>query len=110
MLCKFKAELAELSECQTLALLDLSTKIQSEAIQASWFSRSYEYDPQLTQKQQDRVYTFDSITLGASFATGDEWVAFTATELDSGSAILVKRYVSNDQSIRKACLRLRPLL
>ncbi|KIM89775.1 hypothetical protein PILCRDRAFT_195871 [Piloderma croceum F 1598] len=70
------------SKFQTLALLDLSTKIQSEAI-------------------QDRVYTFDSITLGASFATGDEWVAFTATELDSGSAILVKRYVSNDQSIRK---------
>jgi hypothetical protein len=50
MLCKFEVELAELSECQTLALLDLSTKIQSEAIQASWFSRSY--DLQLTQNNR----------------------------------------------------------
>lgn len=68
---------------QTLALLDLSTRGQSEAI------------------RQDQVYPYDNITLNDSFATGDEWVAFTATESDSGRAILVKKYVSSDQSIRK---------
>jgi len=68
---------------QTLALLDLSTRGQSEAI------------------RQDQVYPYDNITLNDSFATGDEWVAFTATESISGKAILVKRYTSSNQSIRK---------
>jgi hypothetical protein len=63
----------------------------------------------MTLEQQDQVYYYSNIEPGDNFDSGDGWEAFMATETHTGTAILVKRYVNNNTSTRKACLIFSPL-
>jgi hypothetical protein len=50
------------------------------------------------------VYTHNTFELDEYFAYGDQWEAFKATLVDSGSSVIVKRYTSHETSKQKACV------
>jgi len=53
-----------------------------------------------SEATQDQVYLHSRMKSGSYFASGDDWVAFAATESDNDNAILVKRYTSDDRPKR----------
>jgi hypothetical protein len=54
--------------------------------------------------QQDTVFGHDSFQLDGYFAYGDQWEAFKATLVDSGSSVIVKRYTGRETADQKACV------
>ncbi|KAF9466013.1 hypothetical protein BDZ94DRAFT_283386 [Collybia nuda] len=54
-----------------------------------------------SEASQDIIYPHGNIEAGEIYTTGNEWVAFSATLVDSGRLIMVKRYMSDDASRRK---------